>query len=74
MTRDGHELPKALSGLRLFCVTFVFTFAGVMSNLAAFELLTLYLNQQEVTQPSSDSPSSQPQLARLGSTDKIPGL
>ena len=63
MTRDGHELPKGLSGFRLFCVTFVFTFAGVLSNLAAFDLLTLYLNQQEITQPSSDRPSSQPQLA-----------
>lgn len=69
MTRDGKELPKCLSGLRLFCVTFVFTFAGVMTNLAAFDLLTLYLNQEEVTRPSSDRPSSQPQLARLAEFD-----
>lgn len=74
MTRDRDELPKGLSGFRLFCMAFVLTFAGVMSNLAVFDLLTVYLNQQEVTRPSSDGPSSQPQLARLGTTHGVPGL
>ena len=73
MKRDGYQLPRDLSWLRLFCVTFVLTFAGVMSNLAAFQLLTLYLNQQEVTQPSSDESSAQPQLVRVDTHD-IPRL
>ena len=74
MTCDRNELPRGLSWLRLFCVTFVLTFAGVLSNLAAFQFLTLYLNQQEVTQPSSDESSSQPQLAHLGTALHIPRL
>lgn len=74
MTRDGDELPDALSGFRLFCLTFIFTFAGVMSNLAAFQFLTLYLDQHEVTQPSSDDESWQPQLVKLGASLHMPNL
>lgn len=60
-----HDTPTAaLSMFRLFCLAFVFTFAGVMTHLAAFQLVWYYLDSpQELMQPSRDEEPGWPRLA-----------
>jgi hypothetical protein len=41
-----------LSDFRLFCLAFVLTFAGIMTNLAAFQWMQVYLDRIEMNRPS----------------------
>lgn len=44
---------RPISEFRLFCLAFVFTFAGIMTNLATFHWFEVYLDRNgEVNRPS----------------------
>ena len=57
-----------ISGARLFCLAFLFTFFGVMTNLAAFHCIELYLDRRDVNQPSEQRETGEPRLANLETT------
>ena len=59
---------RHISGLRLFCLGFLFTFSGIMTNLAAFHWIELYLDRREVNQPSDQRETGEPRLADLETT------
>jgi hypothetical protein len=61
---SGCHIP----GVRLFCLAFLFTFSGVMTNLAAFHWIELYLDRREINQPSEQRETGEPRLANLQTT------
>jgi hypothetical protein len=54
-----------MSEFRLFCLAFFVTFSGMMTNLAAFQWMQLYLDRFDVNQPSEQRETGQPRLADL---------
>ena len=56
---------RQISGRRLFCLAFLVTFSGAMTNLAAFHWIELYLDRRDVNQPSDQRETEEPRLANL---------
>jgi hypothetical protein len=59
---------RRVSEFRLFLLAFVVTFSGMMTNLAAFQWIQLYLDRLNVNQPSDQRETGQPRLADLETT------
>ena len=65
---EARALGRHISGVQMFFLAFLFTFSGVMTNLAAFHWIELYLDRREVNQPSEQRETGEPRLADLETT------
>jgi hypothetical protein len=64
MVCKGSTVPAELTGFRLFCIAFVLTFSGIMTNIAAYQWLHLYLDQRnDANRPATEEVSTPPRLA-----------
>jgi hypothetical protein len=57
-----HSDAVELTPFRLFCIAFVLSFSLFMTNLAAFQWVSLYLEQRQ-NSPATDEGSEEPRLA-----------
>lgn len=64
------NMVSSLGGFRLFCLAFVFTFAGVMTHIATLQFFSGLLEQQEVNDPSGQD-LLQPRFALLRGATSI---
>ena len=55
MARRHGDLPRPWFHVRVFCVGFAFTFAGVFANLVAIEFVRESFELHDLAEPSEES-------------------